>query len=173
MKRNSRLARGLLLVGALLSLPGILLAGDREFDAIVQRIEAHYHQRPQRIMGLASFFANRTHAEGVKNIKVAVFEDLDSSLHPPDADFDSFMRRIVGPEFRPFVRVWSRRDGEQTYVYARDSGNDWEMLVVTLERDEACVVKMKLNADAVSQWIEEPEESARSSAHGPDSNDDR
>jgi hypothetical protein len=173
MKRNRRLTPGLLLLGTLLALPGFLRAGDREFDAIVQRLQAHYHQRPVHLMGLAGFFANRAHPEGVKNIKLAVFEDLDSSLHPPDAEFDSFLQQVVGPVFRPFVRVSSRRDGEQTFVYARESGNDWEMLVVTLERDEACVIKMKLNPDAVSRWIEEPEESARNSAHGPDDEDER
>jgi len=173
MKRNSRLARGLLLLGVLLALPGFLRAGDREFDAIVRRIEAHYHQRPLHFMGLAGFFANRARPEGVKHIKLAVFEDLDSSLHPPGGDFDSFVQRVVGPEFRPFVRVCSRRDGEQTLVYARESGNDWEMLVVTLERDEACVIKMKLNPEAVSRWIEEPEKSAHNSARGPGDEDER
>jgi hypothetical protein len=173
MKRNNRLARGLLLLGALLALPGLLRAGDPEFDAIVHRLEAHYHQRPAHLMGLTGFLANRAHPEGVKNIKLAVFEDLDTSLHPPDADFDSFLQQVVGPEFRPFVRVWSRRDGEQTFVYARESAQDWEMLVVTLERDEACVVKMKLNPDAVSRWIENPQESALGSAHGADDEDDR
>ena len=173
MKRNSRLTTSLLLLGALLALPGFLRAGDREFDAIVRRIEAHYHQRPVHFTGLAGFLANRAHPEGVKNIKLAVFEDLDPSHHPPDADFDAFLQQVVGPEFRPFVRVWSRRDGEQTFVYARESANDWEMLVVTLERDEACVIKMKLNPDAVSRWIGEPEERARNSAHGGDSEADR
>ncbi|MBZ5542089.1 MAG: hypothetical protein LAO07_00230 [Acidobacteriia bacterium] len=173
MKRNSRLTTSLLLLGAVLSLPGFLRAGDREFAAIVQRIQAHYHQRPLRFMGLAGFFANRAHPQGVKSIKLAVFEDLDPSLHPPDADFDAFLQQVVGPDFRPFVRVWSRRDREQTFVYARELGRDFEMLVVTIERDEACVVKMKLNPDAISRWIEEPEERARSSAHGGDSEDDR
>jgi len=146
----------------ILALSGLLLApaagraGDREFHAIVERIQAHYQKRPMRFMGLASFVANRVRPEGVRNIKLAVFEHLDSSRHPADPDFDAFMQEIVGPEFHPFVRVRSRRDGEQTFVYARGLGRDLELLVVTLEQDEACVVKMNVDSEGMRQWVDDP-----------------
>lgn len=157
MPRKNRAATGILaLAGFLLMSPLASRAGDRQFDAIVQRIQSHYQKRPMRFMGLASFVANRVRPAGIKNIKLAVFENLEASDHPPDADLDAFMQNVAGPEFRPFVRVHSRRDGEQTFVYAKELSQDFELLVVSLERDEACVVKMRVEPEEMSKWIENP-----------------
>lgn len=166
MRRNNCIAKALLLFASGVSLPGFLAAGDQEFAAIVHRIESHYHKRPMPFMSLLGFVANRARPEGVRNLKMAVFEDLDLSLHPSDADCGAVMQEIVGPAFQHFVSVWCRRDGEQTFIYARQQHQDYELLIVSLERDEACVIKMRLKPDAMGKWVEEPEESARNSTHG-------
>ncbi len=155
-RKNSAAIRILTLAGLLLMSPLASRAGDRQFSAIVQRIQSHYQKRPMRFMGLLAFVANRARPEGVRNIQLAIFEDLDSSRHPADPDFDAFVQEIVGPEFRPFVRVRSRRDGEQTFVYAKELERDLELLVVTLEQDEACVVKMKVDPEGIRQWVDDP-----------------
>jgi len=157
MTRRNRISPTLWgLAGLLLLSPVASRAGDRQFDAIVQRIQSHYQKRPMRFMGLASFVANRARPEGIRNIKLATFEDLDSSRHPADPDFDAFMQEIVGPEFHPFVKVRSRRDGEQTFVYAKELGQAFNLLVVTLESDEACVVQMRVNPEEMSKWVDDP-----------------
>jgi hypothetical protein len=169
-KRNSWTTRVSLLLALVSLAPVAAAAGDRQFDAIVRRIEAHYHHKPAHFMGFASFIANRTRPEGIKNLRFAVFEDLDPSLSPPGNDFAEFVKHVAEPEFHPFVRVLSRRDGEQTLVFARPVGEDFELLVVCLERDEATVVKMRLNPEAMSEWVDEPVDQARHSARGVDSN---
>jgi len=164
MKRSSWLARTL--TGGLVLLCATAASGrDRSFDDIVHRLEAHYHARPVRFMGLASFLANRARPEGVRNMRLAVFEDLDPSQSPSGSEFDSFLQDVVGPEFKPFVRVLSRRDGERTYVYMREIGNSCELLVVNFERDEASVIQMRMKPDAMSDWFDEPAQEARHSAH--------
>lgn len=165
MRRNSRLTRiPVICLAALSAYPVIATAGDPQFDAIVHRIQLHYHKGPIRMMGLASFVANRVHPEGVRNVRIAIFEDWDPTLHPAEKDFDAFMQQIAGPEFHPMVRVISRRDGEQTFIYARPAEDDFEMLIVTLARDEACVVKTRISPDAISRWVEKPGEMAEKSA---------
>jgi len=168
MTRKNRVGLHVLALSGLLLAPPAGRAGDREFHAIVERIQAHYQKRPMRFMGLVSFVANRARPEGVRGIKLAVFEDLDSSRHPADPDFEAFMQEIVGPEFHPFVRVLARRDGEQTFVYAKGSGRDLELLIVTLDQDEACVVKMKVDPEGVRQWVDNPPEMSRKTpvSHG-------
>ena len=161
MTRKNRVRLPILALSGLLLAPGAGHAGDREFHAIVERIQSHYHKRPMRFMGLLSFVANRARPEGIRNIKLAVFEDLNSSRHPADPDFDAFMQEIVGPEFHPFVRIRSRRDGEQTFVYARELDRDLELLVVSLEQNEACVVKMQVDPEGIRQWIDDPPEMSR------------
>ena len=146
--------------------PAMAVAKDRQFDAIVRGIEARYHRKPMRFMGLVSFIANRARPEGVKNLRFAVFEDLDTSANPPASDFAEFVARAAGPEFHPFVRVESRRDGEQTHVFARPLNNDFELLIVCVERDEATVMRMRLNPERMSEWEDDPAGKARHSAHG-------
>jgi len=164
MRKNSGLARTLI-ASVLLLLPAVAGGKDQPFDAIVHRIESYYHKRPVRFMGLASFLSNRARPEGVKNMKLAVFEDIDASQNPPDTDFDSFLQNIVGPEFQPFVRVLSQRDGEQTHVYVREVSNYWELLIVNFERDEASVIQMQMKPEAMNDWFDEPARQARTSAH--------
>jgi len=62
------------------------------------------------------------------------------------------------------VRVRSRRDGEQTFVYGRELGRDLEVLVVTLESDEACVVKMRVDPERMSEWVDDPPAMSRKAA---------
>jgi hypothetical protein len=163
-KRNNAMIPLLTLAGLLLMVPATVSAKDRQFSAIVQRLQSHYQRRPMRFMGLLSFVANRAHPEGLKNLRLAIFEGLDSSRHPADPDLDAFMQEVAGPEFRPFVRVRSRRDGEQTFVYGRELGRDLEVLVVTLESDEACVVKMRVDPERMSEWVDDPPAMSRKAA---------
>lgn len=166
MRTSGRLAKALIL-GALLALPAVARGKDRAFDEIVRRIESYYHKRPVRLMGLASFVANRARPEGVRNMKLAVFEDLEQN--PPDSDFDSFLQDVARPEFQPFVRVLSNRDGERTYVYAKEAGDSCELLVIDFEQDEACVIQMQMKPEAMADWLDEPARQAQSSAHEAES----
>ncbi len=166
MKRNSWRTSLYVLMAVASVAPATAVAKDRQFDAIVREIEARYHRKPMRLMGLVSFVANRARPEGVKNLRFAVFEDLDTSAAPPDRDFAEMVARAAGPEFRPFVRVESRRNGEQTQVFARPMNHDFELLIVCVERNEATVMRMRLNPEKMSEWEDDPAGKARHSAHG-------
>jgi len=148
---------------ALLAAPPAL-AGDREFHEIVNRLATAYHKKPMPFMGFVSFVARFAQPEGVSGIKFAIFDDIDSSLTPDQGEFDRFMQGIVGSEFRPFVRVRSHRDREQTYVYLRDAKDSSEMLVVTIDASDAVVVKMRLKPEAMKDWMDDPVEQGRHSA---------
>ncbi len=168
MKRNIEcVGKWLLLLAPVLVASVPASAGDAGFSAIVNRLAEHYHQRPAHLMGLAAFVANRAHPEGVHNLKLAVFEDLDPNLQPPGEDFGAFVERVVGPEWRPFVRVRSRRDGETTYIYTRDAGKRVEFLIVTLEQTEATVTRFQLDPAAMAKWVDDPVDLARREPRKP------
>ncbi len=169
-KRNSWGKGASILLAVVFTAPATAVAKDRHFEAIVRGIEARYHRKPMRFMGLVSFIANRARPEGVKNLRFAVFEDLDTSAYPADGDFAEFVARAAGPDFRPFVRVESRRDGEQTYVFARPLNDDFELLIVCVEQHEATVMRMRLNPERMSEWEDDPAGKARHSTHGAGDN---
>jgi hypothetical protein len=166
MRRNSWPRLRFALIAAALLVPLAASAKDREFDAIVHRVSAQYHKRPMRFMGLLSFIANRFTPHGVSHLKMAIFEDLDLSRPPADPQFDPFMQDLVGPSYQPFVRVLDKRSGERTLIYAREEDKEGlEMLIVSLEPDEAVVMKIRLDPDAVLEWVAEPIEKGRGWGH--------
>lgn len=140
-------------------------AGDREFHQIVQRLSSAYGKKPMPFMGFVSFAARFAQPEGVSGMKLAIFDDVDPSLAPDPADFDSFVQRVAGPDYCPMVRVRSNRDGEQTYIYVRDAKGGYEMLVLTLEPSEAVVVKMHLNPKAMEAWVDDPVDHGKNWGH--------
>jgi hypothetical protein len=143
-------------------------AGDREFHEIVNRLATTYHKKPMPFMGFASFIARFEQPEGVSGMKFAVFDDIDPSLSPDEDKFDSFMQSIVGSEFQPFVRVRSHRDHEQTYIYLHNVKESSEMLVVTIDNSDAVVMQMRLKPEAMKDWMDDPVNQGRHSAHeGP------
>lgn len=92
--------------------------------------------------------------ETAQDVFLRLYQNLGRIKSP--AHLMLWLRQVAGPEFQPFVRVRSRRDGEQTFVYGRELGRDFELLVVTLEQDEACVVKMRINPEQVHNWFDDP-----------------
>ena len=64
-------------------------------------------------------------------------------------------------EWQPFVRVQSRRNNELTCIYSSTSGQQWKLLIATMERREATIIRVKLNPNGMMRWIERPPHSAR------------
>lgn len=148
-----------------LILAGVLGAqgADRDFEAIVHRLEAHYGKKRTSIplLGLGSFFVKMARPEGVKDLQMAVFEDLPSDSQPSPEALAKIFAHLPEQGWKPFVRVWSRRDGERVEIFSRFDGKAWHLLLATLEPAEATVMEMRLSADALAKWINDPETMAR------------
>ena len=142
-------------------------SGDADFHLLVDRVSSYYKKRPMPFMGLLCFPVNVVNPHGVRNLKLAVFENVDSSGLPKGQDFDAFLQSVAGRSYRPFIRVYDNRSAEQTFIYRRMRGeNDFEVLVVSLERTEAVIVEMRLDIAAMSKWVADPASRGRDSAHG-------
>lgn len=141
-------------------------AGDREFHEIVNRMAQTYGKKPMPFMGFVSFAARFAQPEGVSDFKMAIFDGVNTGLSPDAARFDAFVQGVAGSNYHPLVRVRSGRDSEQTYIYVREAGSGWEMLLVTVEPSDAVVMKMHLNPEAMERWIDDPVENGKKSAHG-------
>src|SRR5580692_12336393 len=115
-------------------------AADREFTEVVHVISDEFHTRPMSIpmFGLVNIFTAAVHPAGTRHIDLAIFEHLDS--HDRDGrNLSESILNAVGRSWRPFVQVRSRRDGheENVFVYMRQEGKDWKLLVTAIQRDEA------------------------------------
>ena len=155
------------ILSATVILCGPALGADREFDAIVRRVEARCDTSHTRIpfFGLANFAVKVVRPAGASDLKLAVFEDLRRPMFAEEGDFTSLVEDALGRDWRPFVRVHERRNNAWTYIYAGGSGNQWKLLVATIEGREATLIRISLNMDGLLRWIADPCARARHWQH--------
>ncbi|MGA3017480.1 MAG: hypothetical protein ABSF62_10210 [Bryobacteraceae bacterium] len=144
----------------LVVLLGISSAGwgaDWEFDRVVKAIEHQYGVRQTHVplMGVANFFVQVVRPGGATGFKLAVFENLRSD-EQDEVELDRFMDRIGESDLHRLLRVHSRRNGESAYIYLGDLGRTTKMLLVTFDRNEATVMQVNLNIDALLRMLNDP-----------------
>lgn len=151
----NRTAGLLLILCGFFSLAENMYADD--FGSIVRRIEAEYHvHRNYRfLMAFAGAVVKCTHMGGVKVFKAAIFEDQHLSGTELDNRLDELVQRAGSFGWQPLVRSFSRRSGEQTYIYAQASGNDMKLLLVSVEPNEVVVMQVKIDPVKLSDFINE------------------
>jgi hypothetical protein len=137
-------------------------AGDREFHEIVTRIGDTCHEHPMRGMGLVSFISRPFMPSGVGGLKLAIFEGVDLTHQPCAQDLDSLMQNVAGSTYYPFVRVHSKRGGEQTYIYLHDVKNASELLILNVDSSDTVLVKVRIKPEAMKDWIDDPVGQGRS-----------
>jgi hypothetical protein len=132
-------------------------AKDRGFDTIVQHLKTRYKAKRKSIpfLGLAKFAVKLVRPAGVKSFDVTMFENVDNSCDMTGRELNAAMRNALSAEWQPLVSVRSR-NGEQTYVYAREAGDDIKLMVVNISRAEAVVVRVKLNPNALVKFMNDP-----------------
>jgi hypothetical protein len=141
-------------LAALFYVPASAKGGD--FDDVVRNVRAACGGKRVRVpfMGLANFAAKLVRPAGVKSFKLAVFEDL--SMSGDVSGLGAAIERSLGTDWRPLVRVRIERGAEQTYVYVREAGGDLKLLVVTLDGEQATVVRAKVSPEALARFARDP-----------------
>ena len=142
----------LMMIAALVVLPAV---AENDFDSLVRGMEDHYGTKKTYIpfLGFANFVVKMARPAGTKDFKLAIFEHVDRYQHPSADDLD---RRVLSRGWKPFVRVTSNRKRERVQIYARESGRDHELLVTTFEDHEAVMVRVRVNAENLAKWVNNP-----------------
>ena len=142
-------------------------ARDKEFGLLVHHLESTYHaKRSHRfLMGFAGLVVRVWRPYGVRGFKMALFEDQDFSAARSNLDFAAVVRAGLREGWQPLVRVYSRRDGERTIIFAQPAGNDIKLLIATVEPSEAVVMQMKINPDKLSESIDHRSHGCRQRPH--------
>ena len=151
------------LVFALL-VPPAAFAGDREFDGVVDHFKQTYNasKRGSFGLGVARFAVKIAKPMGVKSFRIAVLEDLSGPVD--GTGLQEAIRGSLGPDWQPFVRVYSRSGDEHAFVFARPNDDDMEFFVVAVDGREATVFKARIDLEHVVEWLSDQEFSRRVSA---------
>ncbi len=128
---------------------GIANAQD-DFDRIVHHIESRYHAHRNYsfLMAFAGFAAKAWRGSGVKDVKIAYFEDQNVLETASDKEMDE-----LASGWQTLVKSVSRRNSEHVCIYARTEGKDLRLLVVNVEPGEAEVVQVKLDPRRLEAFI--------------------
>jgi hypothetical protein len=158
IRNSSLLNRGMASAILLLASLPYASARDRGFNAVVRAVEATYHVKRNyrfltRFVGVAARVAR---PEGVKHLRMAIFEDQDFSPPSDETEFERAIANALAVGWRPIVRVRSKRDGERTHIYAREAGKDISLFIVTVEEREAVVMEVKMSPEKFAEMLDEP-----------------
>jgi hypothetical protein len=138
-----------------------------DFNSVVKMIEQFYGVKHQGIPFLANagMKVARTAARikggqarriaEAGSIKLAVFEnqDFDGDL----TKFRSTLNAALNQTWSPLVQTLSATDEEQVYIFLREAGDKFNVLVITIEQRDATVVQVTLSPKNLALLMEDPE----------------
>src|SRR5215217_7354724 len=127
-----------------------------DFDAVVRNVRAACGGKRVRIpfLGLAGFATKLVRPAGVKSFKLAVFEDVTRAGDV--SGLGEAIGRSLGPQWRPLIRVRTGRGAEQTHVYVREAGDNLKVMIVTLDGEQATVIRAKVNPEGLARFARDP-----------------
>jgi hypothetical protein len=159
------------LMGAMIVFaPSASLARGDGFNDTVKLIERFYHVKHQSIplLARAGMKAVRTAARikggeykqiaEAGSVRVAFFEDQDFDSRGQIATFKASMQTTLEGDWSPLVQTLAPKNEEQQYIYIREAGNKFHVLVVAIERHEATVVQATVAPEILAQLMKDPNE---------------
>lgn len=155
----------------LLPIAVVQAKGD-DFKSVVKLIERFYGVKHQGIPLLAKAGMKvATTAARIKggtarrlaeagSVKLAVFEDQAF-----DGEFTRFrasLNAALNETWTPLLQTLSATTAEQTYIFVREAGEKYNVLVITIEKREATVVQVTLSPKNFALLIKDPEGTGKS-----------
>ena len=156
----------LLLIASLLT--SAAFASD-EFNSVVNAVESTYriHHKHIPMMGVMLKFTPNHES---RSIKIAIFDDVEIPAQANTADLQHVVAAQLGPEWTPYLRIWSRNEGESLVIFAKPNAKSVRLLITTLERGESVIMSVDVNDASLRQWMNEPENMIHRSMHEADEN---
>jgi hypothetical protein len=144
------------------------------FNDVVKAIERFYNVKHQNIpfLARAGMKAVRTVAKikggelkrlaEAGSVRVAIFEDQNFDSRGQIAAFKASVQNTLSQEWSPLVQTLAPKDEEQTYIYLRETGTKFHVLVITITRRDATVVQATLAPNVLAQLLKDPGEMGKS-----------
>lgn len=157
-KRRTLLVASALLVAAFtFAVPTAEARKPNEYNNIVKHLKSRYQAKKVSIpvLWLAKLAVKVVRPAGVKSFSLTMFEDLKFSRDTLDAEMQTAMRSSFGPEWTSMFRVRSR-DGQQAYMYIRESGKNIKLTLVTIDKAQAAVIRATFSPEKLAEFINDP-----------------
>ena len=128
-----------------------------EYKAVVKHLKTKYQAKKVKIpfMWLARFAVSIARPAGVKSFNVTLFEDLKFSRETLDKEMQLAMKNSFGADWTSILHVRSRT-GEQVYMYMREAGKNVKIAVVTIDKEDAAIIRATVNPEKLADFINNP-----------------
>lgn len=152
---------------AVITTVNVARASGDDFKSVVKMIEQFYGVKHQGIpflartgMKVATTAARIKGGEAKRiaeagSVKLAVFENQDF-----DGDFTKFrssLNAALSATWIPLIQTLSATNEEQVYIFLKDAGDKFNVLVVTIEQRDATVVQVTLSRKNLALLLKDPE----------------
>jgi hypothetical protein len=138
-----------------------------DFGAVVKLIERYYNVKHQSLPFLAKAgiktattiarlkggTAKRIAESG--SMKLAVFEG--QSFTREFTDFRSSLNAQLTESWTPFVQFLSAPGQEQNYIFLRENGSKFDVLLVTIDSHDAAVIQVTVSPANLALLLKDPE----------------
>jgi hypothetical protein len=158
---------------------------ESDFATVVKVVEEFYNVKHKSLpflakAGIKTARAAAHLAGGSKrriaesgSVKLAFFEDQEFGAKGGVTNFRTALKAALVGRWLPFVQVLSLNDGTQTYVFLRDSGPKYTVMVVTIEEHDAVVVQVDLAPQTLAMLMQDPNEMGKAITDDATKNDDQ
>lgn len=159
-----------LIIALTLAAPFVARADRDGFNDAVKLIEQFYHVKHQNIplLARAGMKAVKTAAKirggeyrklaEAGSVRVAFFEDQTFDSRGNIAAFKRSMQQVLAGDWSALVQTLAPRTEEQTYVYVRDAGKNFHVLVITIDKHEATVVQATVAPQILADLMKSPDD---------------
>lgn len=161
------IASVILVVALGLTAANVAEAKGDDFNSVVKMIEQYYRVKHVGIPFLANAGMKvATTAARIKggearqlaeagSIKLAVFED--QNFNGDVIKFRSSLNKALNDTWMPLVQTLSAPDNEQVYIFLKDAGDKFNVLVITIDQRDATVVQVTLSPRNLALLLKDPE----------------
>jgi hypothetical protein len=150
-----------------LTMANVVHAKGDDFNSVVKMIEQFYRVKHVGVpflakagMKVATTAARIKGGEAKRiaeagSVKLAVFENQD--FNGDFTKFRSSLNEALNVTWMPLVQTLSAKDEEQVYIFLKDAGDKFHVLVITIEQRDATVVQVTLSPRNLAQLLKDPE----------------
>jgi len=166
----TRLVSTALIIAFVIAAPFAVRADGDGFNDAVKVIERFYHVKHQNIplLARAGMKAVKTAAQirggeyrklaEAGSVRVAFFEDQTFDSRGDIAGFKRLIQQALANDWSALVQTLAPKTEEQTYVYVRDAGKKFHVLVITIDKHDATVVQATVAPQVLADLMKSPDE---------------
>jgi hypothetical protein len=165
------------------SMAHVVSAGLDEFGAVVKLVERFYHVKHEAVplLARAGMKAAKTAARikggevrriaEAGSVKFALFEDQDFDSGGAIVEFKKAVTSSLSERWTPLVQTITPQQEEQNYIFVRDAGQKFDVLVVSISRRDAAVVQVTVSPGTLAQLLKDPNEMGHAITQDATTND--